>query len=66
MDRDTGTTKKPITSASAFRLSILAWPFSDVFSIRTCTDIYRHPCIGNNDGILATNGCSFLTIVIPT
>ena len=57
MDRDTGMTVNPITSASAFRLLILAthghacvsyWAFSALpmyFSIRMCTDIYGLPCM---------------------
>ena len=58
MDRDTGMTVNPITSASAFRLSILAtqgyaqilgcFLLYCVFSIilyRMCTDVYRLLCM---------------------
>ena len=52
MARDTGTTMKPITLASAFRLdsgnTYAMHKFfanlccTNVFSIRMCADIYRH------------------------
>ena len=55
MARDTGTTLKPITLASAFRLSILeTTPLreflailccTNVFSIWTCADVYRLLCM---------------------
>ena len=55
MDRATGITIKSIMSASAFRLSILAtqghvrilgsFLLYNVFSIRTCANVYRFVCM---------------------